>query len=431
MTLVLTKCFTFKTVTMRNRSTFSLIFWVNTSRAKNNQATIYARVTVNTKRINLSLKRKVLLSDWDANKGRVKGNKQEAKLLNRYLEQIRNKVYEAYEELLNENKLITAQAIKARFLGEDEKYRSMLELFEYHNNLMVTKLHKDTMKHYRTTQKYLKMFLSEKYKTDNMYLNNLNYAFIIDFEHFLKAHQPNDHQRKISNNTAMKHLQRLRKMVTMAFHLEWLDKDPFVRFKSSFEKREREFLTEIELKNLEKFSSRVERLNMVRDLFVFSCYTGISFIDMNKLSKSNIVKGIDGNDWIVTKRQKTKASVKIPLLEKTKELIIKYQNTPRVIASNSLLPRLSNQRINSYLKEIADLCEIKKNLTFHMARHTFATTVTLSNGVPIETVSKLLGHTKIATTQIYARVIEKKISEDINKLRYKLNKNDNIESKLA
>ncbi|WP_345741612.1 site-specific integrase [Tenacibaculum mesophilum] len=146
---------------------------------------------------------------------------------------------------------------------------------------------------------------------------------------------------------------------------------------------------------------------------------------MNKLSKNNIVKGIDGNDWIITKRQKTKTSVKIPLLDKAKELIVKYQDHPRVIASNTLLPKLSNQRINGYLKEIADLCEIKKNLTFHMARHTFATTITLNNGVPIETVSKLLGHRKIATTQIYARVLERKVGEDIDRLKERLNKNSN------
>ncbi len=408
---------------MRTRSTFSLLFWVNTSRLKNNQVPVYARVTVNGKRVNISLKRKVIITEWDSAKGKLKGNKQEAKLFNKFLEQIRSQVYLAYEQLLSENKLVTAQAIKARYLGEDEQHRSLLELFEYHNTTMSKNLHKDTMRHYKTTQSYLKSFLSKKIKTNDIYLSNLDYSFIIDFEYYLKTYQPTDHQRKISNNTAMKHLQRLRKMVTMAFHLEWINRDPFVRFKSSFEKREREFLSEGELLRLEEFSSPIERLNIVRDLFVFSCYTGISYIDLNKLTRDNIVKGIDGSEWLITKRQKTKTSIKIPLLDKAAELIFKYQNHPRVIANNGILPRLSNQRINAYLKEIADLCKIKKNLTFHIARHTFATTITLSNGVPIETVSKLLGHTKIATTQIYARVIERKVSDDINDLRKKLKDN--------
>ena len=410
---------------MRTRSTFSLLFWVNTSRLNNNQVPVYARVTVNGKRVNISLKRKVILSEWDSAKSKLKGSNQEAKLFNRFLEQVRSQIYLAYEQLLSENKLITAQAIKARYLGEDEQHRSLLELFEYHNTTMSKNLHKDTMRHYKTTQNYLKSFLSKKIKTDNIYLSNLDYSFIVDFEYYLKAHEPTDHQRKISNNTAMKHLQRLRKMVTMAYHLEWIDRDPFVRFKSSFEKREREFLSESELLKLENFHSPVNRLNIVKDLFVFSCYTGISYIDLNNLTRDNIVKGIDGNDWLITKRQKTKTNVKIPLLDKALELVFKYENHPRVVANNGILPRLSNQRINAYLKEIAGLCKIKKNLTFHIARHTFATTVTLSNGVPIETVSKLLGHTKIATTQIYARVIERKVSEDINALKIKMiNKNN-------
>ena len=410
---------------MRTRSTFSLLFWVNTSRLNNNQVPVYARVTVNGKRVNISLKRKVILSEWDSAKSKLKGSNQEAKLFNRFLEQVRSQIYLAYEQLLSENKLINAQAIKARYLGEDEQHRSLLELFEYHNTTMSKNLHKDTMRHYKTTQNYLKSFLSKKIKTDNIYLSNLDYSFIVDFEYYLKAHEPTDHQRKISNNTAMKHLQRLRKMVTMAYHLEWIDRDPFVRFKSSFEKREREFLSESELLKLENFHSPVNRLNIVKDLFVFSCYTGISYIDLNNLTRDNIVKGIDGNDWLITKRQKTKTNVKIPLLDKALELVFKYENHPRVVANNGILPRLSNQRINAYLKEIAGLCKIKKNLTFHIARHTFATTVTLSNGVPIETVSKLLGHTKIATTQIYARVIERKVSEDINALKIKMiNKNN-------
>jgi len=224
----------------------------------------------------------------------------------------------------------------------------------------------------------------------------------------------------MSHNTAMKHLQRLRKMVTMAYHLEWIIKDPFVRFKSSFENKRREFLTENELNSLEQFHSSIERLNMIKDLFLFSCYTGISYVDINSLTPDNIIFGIDGNHWINTKRKKTNSFLAIPLLNQAKNLIKKYEGHQRTIISNTLFPCFSNQKINSYLKEIAELSGIKKNLTFHMARHTFATTVTLSNGVPIETVSKLLGHTKIATTQIYARVINKKVSEDMNKLSEKL-----------
>jgi site-specific recombinase XerD len=218
----------------------------------------------------------------------------------------------------------------------------------------------------------------------------------------------------------MKHIQRLRKMVTLAYHIEWIDKDPFIKFKPKLVKTEREFLTEVELNAIEKYSTSIERLSVVKDLFIFSCYTGISYADIMKLTPQNIVFGIDGNKWIMANRNKTGTPFKIPLLSKTEALIKKYKNHPRTKYTEKLMPSLSNQRLNSYLKEISDLCKIKKNLTFHMARHTFATTVTLCNGVPIETVSKLLGHTKLATTQIYARVVEKKVSEDMELLKRRL-----------
>ena len=231
---------------------------------------------------------------------------------------------------------------------------------------------------------------------------------------------PKGHPKAMSHNTVMKHLQRFRKIITLAYHLEWIEKDPFIRWKPTFEAKQREFLSLNELSNLETYKFLVERLERVRDLFIFSCYTGISYADIIKLTNNNIVLGIDGSKWVSTKRQKTKTPIKIPLLEKAEFILEKYANHPVTIVSETLLPVITNEKINLYLKEIADAVGITKNLTFHMARHTFATTVTLSNGVPIETVLKLLGHTKLATTQIYARVLDKKISDDMNKLRDKL-----------
>jgi site-specific recombinase XerD len=219
----------------------------------------------------------------------------------------------------------------------------------------------------------------------------------------------------------MKHLLRLRKMTSLAIRLDWLQDDPFKNFKIKHEKVEKDFLTTSELKAIEKKEFKLERLNIVKDLFVFCCYTGLAFVDVMKLSETNVVEGIDGEDWLKLQRQKTNIPVNTPILPMAKKLILKYQNHYRALKLDTIFPVFSNQKVNSYLKEIADLCGIAKNLTFHVARHTFATTVTLSNGVPIETVSKMLGHTKIATTQIYARVLEKKISEDMGMLRKKLN----------
>jgi site-specific recombinase XerD len=218
----------------------------------------------------------------------------------------------------------------------------------------------------------------------------------------------------------MKHIQRLRKMVTLAYHMEWIDQNPFRKFKQRLTPTHRGFLTAGELKGLEELSLDSIRLRTVRDLFLFSCYTGISYTDLMLLSGKCLVIGIDKTPWLVTKRQKTNNPVKIPLLAKALAIIERYQDDMRAKIEETLFPRISNQKMNAYLKEVAQLAEIQKNLTFHMARHTFATTVTLSNGVPIETISKMLGHTKLTTTQIYARVLEQKVSEDMQKLREKL-----------
>ena len=274
-----------------------------------------------------------------------------------------------------------------------------------------------TLKNYFTTQKYIKLFLTKKRKTQDIYLSQLTFRFLVDFEKFLRLYIPVDHQKKMENNTIMKHIQRLRKMVTLAYKMEWLDKDPFIKFKPTYIKNEREFLREDELQNIIEKEFEIERLTLVKDLFVFSCYTGLSYIDVMNLNEDDIAIGIDGGRWIITNRQKTHNKVKIPILPTAQELIKKYADHLKTKKTKTLFPNISNQKLNSYLKEIADLCKIKKNLTFHIARHTFATTITLSNGVPIETVSKLLGHTKITTTQIYARVIDKKISEDMAKLK--------------
>jgi len=409
---------------MQSQTTFSLSFWVNATRAKNNQVSVYGRITVNGKRANISLKRKVVLTEWDSKKGRARGNKQESRLLNRYLDLVKNRIYEAHDELIKEKAFICAQSIKARFLGEDNEEYSLLTLVDYHNTQMSESLTYGTLKNYFTTQKYIKLFLIKKRKTQDVYLSQLTFRFLVDFEKFLRAYVPEDHQKKMENNTVMKHIQRLRKMVTLAYKMEWIDKDPFIKFKPTYIKNEREFLREDELQTIIEKEFDIERLTLVKDLFVFSCYTGLAYIDVMKLNDDNIAIGIDGGHWIITNRQKTKSKVKIPILPIAEELIGKYKGNIKTKKTKTLFPNISNQKLNSYLKEIADLCGIKKNLTFHIARHTFATTITLSNGVPIETVSKLLGHTKIATTQIYAKVIERKVSDDMQSLKTKLFKNE-------
>ena len=402
---------------MRTSTTFSVLFWVYGKRVIKDKVNIYLRITLNGKRVNISLKKKINITTWDEKIQRANGTDKDSRILNLYLNEVQSKVYRIYEDFRKDEKPFTSQMVKARYLGEDRRRFSFQNLIDYHNEKMQHKLHKNTMGQYKTSQRYMLEYILKEYKITDILLSELDYSFIISFENFLRSYTPNSGQSKIGNNTAMKHIKRLRRMVTLAYQIEWIDRDPFVNFKVKIEKKEREFLTSEELKNIENLSSKIERLLVVKDLFVFSCYTGISYSDIVRLTTVNIVKGIDGHSWISAKRIKTGTPFKIPLLPKASILVDKYKNDFRTSNNDNILPKLSNQKLNSYLKEIADLCGIKKNLTFHMARHTFATTVTLTNGVPIETVSKLLGHTKLATTQIYARVVEKKVSKDMEKLK--------------
>lgn len=407
---------------MKKSSTFSILFWVNLSRIKDEKASVYARITVNGKRANISLKRKILISDWDINKNRVKGTSQKARILNNYLDEVYSGLFKCYQDLKTENKFITSQAIKARYFGDDDQNRSINDIINYHNEDMIGKLKWGTQKNYFTTQKYISEFLLKSNKTKDIYLRELDYNFIIKFEKFLRNYIPKDHHKKMGNNTVMKHIERFRKLINMAFKLGWIVRDPFVNFKAQFIKTERGFLSLKELQEIENKQFSILRLQLVKDLFVFSCYTSLSYIDLINLTHDNISIGIDGELWINYKREKTTKPIRIPLLPKALEIIEKYKNNIKSISQGNVFPKISNQKLNSYLKEIADICGIKKNLTFHIARHTFATTITLSNGMPIETVSKLLGHSSISTTQIYAKVIERKVSDDMQKLRSQFKK---------
>lgn len=415
---------------MKKVNTFGIQFVIRKHRIKNGEAPIYARITVNTSRCELSIKKKISINNWNNGKGKATGSNPEIGRLNSYLEQIRSQLTNHYQDLIVNKKQVSPEAIKNKFFGINESEETLMELVKYHNTQMDANLKWGTLKNYHTTAKYIEKFLKKKYKRDDIYLSELNYKFITDFEYYLRKNKPTDHQRPMGNNAVMKHLERLRKMVNMAVRMEWLDKNPFAAYKLHFKKVERDFLTQEELTAIEKKDFKIERLRQVKDMFIFSCYTGLAYIDASKLGPKNIQKGIDGMNWIFTKREKTSTPVRIPILHQAQELIDKYKDHPKSRNKGTIFPVITNQKLNSYLKEIADLCGITKNLTFHIARHTFATTVALTNGVPIETVSKMLGHADLRTTQIYAKVVEKKISEDMANLEARLSQNRGLERKM-
>ncbi len=401
-------------------NTFNVLFHLRNSSAKEDRLPIYARITVNGKRIELSVKQMIHTEDWNEDRGIANPKKEECRKLNNYLEQLRSSFVACYREMSLQKKVITTETFKKEYYGEHDDEYSLCKLMNYHNIEMKEAFCWGTMKNYFTTQKYLEKFLKVRVKTTDIILRDINYKFVTDFEYYLKTYKPLDHQKPLGNNGVMKHMERFRKMINVALKNEWMERDPFRAYKLKFTKYERGYLSSEELQQLERKEFKIERLQTVKDLFIFSCYTGLAYIDTVALTPGNIVKGIDMEYWLITNRLKTSTSVKVPLLPKAIEIIEKYRNNLKCNNEGSLLPKMSNQKLNGYLKEIADLCGIGKNLTFHLARHTFATTVTLSNGVPIESVSKMLGHTKISTTQVYAKVIERKLGEDMQILKLKL-----------
>lgn len=255
------------------------------------------------------------------------------------------------------------------------------------------------MTKYNATLKHLKAFLQAKYNVDDLLVSKVDHYFISEFDFFVRTNG------KCANNATVKHLKNLGKVIRICLANCWITHDPFSNRKNKIEKVTRIILTLDELQKLYDKELSIERLSFVRDIFLFSCYTGLSFIDLQQLKKSEIRKGIDGSPWIFRSRVKTNVTTNIPLLPIAQEIVDRYADHPKCDDTGNVFPVSSNQKMNAYLKEVADLCGISKHLTFHIARHTFATTVTLSNGVPIESVSKMLGHTDIRTTQIYAKIL--------------------------
>jgi integrase len=402
---------------MKAQNTLGIKFIIRKNKMKDDKVPVYVSVTINGKRVEVSLKHSIAIEDWNPKKELGKGMHPEIIHLNLYLQQVKSRLVECYRELQLQGKVPTAELVKNAFLGVAEDRPTLLKLVEYHNVTMLGILAPGTLKNYYTTEKYLKLYLRNKYKVQDYALADLSYQFITDFEHFLRSYEPLDHHKPIGNNGVMKHLERFRKLVTLGARLEWLEKDPFIHYQLKFHKTTREFLTAEELERIEQKAFSIPRLQFVRDLFVFSCYTGLAYIDAVQLKPENISIGMDGEYWISVNRQKTRQPVRIPILPKAQEVLDAYKDHPRALNAGRLFPNITNQKLNSYLKEVADLCSIQKPLTFHIARHTFATTVTLTNGVPLETVSKLLGHSSIKMTQVYAKIVEQKVSQDMRNLR--------------
>ncbi len=380
---------------------------------------VYMRITIDSVRTELSVNREFDPDRWNKKSGRATGNKEDAKTLNAYLETLQVKVHEAHRELLAANEIVTVEKLKNKLAGKsEERPRMLMEIFSEHNNHMVKLIANEeyaqgTLTHFETTYKHTESFLQWKYNLQDISIKKTDYAFISDFEYYLKT-------EVCAHNTAMKYLGDLKKIILLCVKRNWLPKDPFLGYKMSRRDVQKDFLIDEELQAIANKQFVTERLTLVRDIFLFSCYTGLAYADVKKLKRSEIRIGIDSKKWIFIQRQKSETPSPIPLLPVALGILDKYKDHPRCVNSDLALPVLCNQKMNEYLKEIADLCGITKTLTYHTARHTFGTTVTLNNNVPIESVSKMMGHKSLKQTQHYAKILNKKVSEDMEILMHKL-----------
>ncbi|WP_108246667.1 site-specific integrase [Muricauda brasiliensis] len=401
---------------MNTSNAFSISFWLKKSgRKKDGRFPIYVRIRCKGKNADLSVHRSTFEERWCPILGKMDHRASESVVVNKYLDDVRAKLLECHRQLCAESNFITAQSIKLRYLGKDKVMLTLLDLLEYNRTYELPKLAKGTVKNYSSTETYLKRFIAKKYRVPDIGLASIDYAFLIEFENFLRNCEPIKSFQTLNNNGIMKHMLRFKKLVTMAYKFDCIPKNPFNLYKVKMEDYDSAFLEEEEILALGQLKFEEKGMELVRDIFLFACYTGLSYIEIKLLKPNGIVSGIDGELWIDVKRQKTKTEVKVPLLTKAKKILEKYADFPK--NEDTVLPVYSNQKVNQYLKIIAQRANIDKHLTFHVARHTFATTITLMNDVPIETVSKLLGHTKLSTTQKYARVVEKKISKDMAQLK--------------
>ncbi|MES2456261.1 MAG: site-specific integrase [Bacteroidota bacterium] len=382
---------------------------------------VYLRITVgDLPPTELSTGHSCLIKDWDMRPERFKNTAEGHSSSNESLATLEGKVKDNYRFLreMEPDLEITASEVRDRLKGKISKAKTILEVFREHNEKVQALVGREfapgTLERYETCLKHTADFINAKYKCRDLPLGRINHVFISEYDFYLRT------VRNCNNNTTVKYIKNFKKILLICLASGYITTNPFLSYKSKLKPVNRTALTNEELRALTSKHFKIDRLNLVRDIFVFCCYTGLAYVDVKGLKRNNIVNGIDGDPWIQSFRQKTGTPVNVPILDYALELIKKYQYHPR--CESYVFPVLSNQKMNAYLKEIADLCAITKELTFHIARHTFATTITLSNNVPIDTVSKMLGHTSIRTTQLYAKTMEKKISGDMALLKVKMAK---------
>ena len=399
------------------KSIFRVVFYLRSNYVnKEGKTSVMLRIYLNNERLSLgSTGISVKSSQWDKEKERIKGRTTEALNTNLQLDNIASELQSIFRRI-EMSDVVSLERIKSEFLGKKEEIDTLMQLFEKHNGDVAKQVGvsvgKATLQKYNVCKRHFSEFLEKQYKRSDLKLTELTYVVIREFDLYLRTEVGQN------PNTATKTMKTFKTITLLGQKMGVLLHDPFMNHRFHIEPVNRGFLTDEEILLIAHKQINIPRLELIRDIFIFSCFTGLAYIDVSNLTPDHIVT-LGDKQWIMTQRQKTSVETNVLLLDIPKAIIAKYGG--KTYRNGKLFPMLTNQKTNSYLKEIADICSIKKNLTFHLARHTFAT-MSLSKGVPMESVSKMLGHTNIRTTQIYARITNKKIEHDMEELADKLDK---------
>lgn len=404
---------------MLHDSYFTLSFIARKARAlRNGEYPIFVRITVSGQISEMNLGRSVAPENWDQKRAMSKGRSRRDLELNKYIEVVKARFLEIHNMLVREGKMVNPKILRDHFLGTVEKPKMLCDVFREANEKRKEELDrgdivKATYQRWTRCVDYLEEFLRLTQNVEDIPIGDVTSGTIDDFEHFLRM------RKGCANNAAVRYVRCVKNVMQYALAHKWISHDPFIGKKYQRTHTERKHLDEAELKAVMELELKdLPRLEVVRDTFVFCCFTGLAFCDIKSLRRSDITTDAEGNAWIRKAREKTGEMSIIPMLAVPRKIAEKYAGHPTVLQKDVVLPVITNQKMNAYLKEIADLARIDKHLTTHLARHTFAS-LSLSNHVPIESISKMLGHADIRTTQIYAKTQDKTIYEDMESMRHK------------
>mgnify|MGYP000472215096 CR=1 FL=1 len=398
------------------KQTFTVLFWIRKGRTSENMAPLHCRVTISGQRYEIPMNIYLPLSSWSATAQKALGKSDASKEVNRYIEDLKMAIDETLTRIRNKNYLLNIENFKLMFNAQDNEYSTISKLFEYHEIIETKKLKKNTFAGYRITRNHLINYVKNKYHTTDYDISAIDKAFVNEFFAYLQGFNRKDNKKLCTTNGALKHITRFKKVMNMALANEWISRNPACLLKAKKDKVDVGFLNEEEIRAIQ-IAKLPPKLVISREIFMFAVYTGISYTDMINLTNENITIGIDHSPWLTYRRQKTGVRVALPLLEPAQRIIEEFDCYNSHKPNSHLFPFICGQTINRNLKLIAATAKVKKRVTYHIGRHTFATTITLQRGIPLETVSKMLGHTNVTTTQIYAKVVDNKVMDDMAALK--------------